>query len=72
MASDFRCVALVKGENARSAVGHFASDRYQAFVFSRATTLHYIYDLSGNIIVEYDGNGALGREYIWLDESLWQ
>ena len=45
-----------------------ASDRYQAFVFSRATPLHYIYDFSGNIIAEYDGNGALGRECIWLDE----
>lgn len=33
-----------------------------------STTLHYIYDLSGNIIAEYDSNGALGREYIWLDE----
>ncbi|WP_333899140.1 RHS repeat-associated core domain-containing protein [Agrobacterium pusense] len=33
-----------------------------------STTLHYIYDLSGNIIAEYEGNGALGREYIWLDE----
>ncbi|NSZ57477.1 RHS repeat protein [Agrobacterium tumefaciens] len=33
-----------------------------------STTLHYIYDLSGNIIAEYNDNGALGREYIWLDE----
>ncbi|RLQ85271.1 RHS repeat-associated core domain-containing protein [Notoacmeibacter ruber] len=32
------------------------------------TTLHYIHDLDGNIIAEYDASGTVLREYVWLDE----
>jgi RHS repeat-associated protein len=31
------------------------------------TTLHYVHDLSGNVIAEYDSAGTLLREYVWLD-----
>ncbi|MEO4001727.1 RHS repeat-associated core domain-containing protein [Mesorhizobium sp. CAU 1732] len=33
-----------------------------------STTLHFVHDLDGNIIAEYDAAGAVLREYIWLEE----
>ncbi len=33
-----------------------------------STTLHYVHDLDGNIIAEYDSSGTLLREYAWADE----
>ncbi|MFN7089158.1 MAG: RHS repeat-associated core domain-containing protein [Allorhizobium sp.] len=33
-----------------------------------STVLHYVHDLDGHIIAEYDSSGTLAREYIWLDE----
>ncbi|MGQ2906051.1 MAG: RHS repeat-associated core domain-containing protein [Neoaquamicrobium sediminum] len=33
-----------------------------------STTLHFVHDLDGNIIAEYDASGTLLREYIWLEE----
>ena len=36
-----------------------------------STTLHYVHDLDGNIIAEYDSSGTVAREYIWLDERPW-
>ncbi|MEM8858063.1 MAG: RHS repeat-associated core domain-containing protein, partial [Chloroflexota bacterium] len=38
------------------------------YVANGNQTLHYVHDLAGNIIAEYDGSGSLNREYIWLDE----
>lgn len=29
---------------------------------------HFVYDLDGNIIAEYDAGGTLLREYVWLEE----
>ncbi|WP_426213700.1 RHS repeat-associated core domain-containing protein [Mesorhizobium abyssinicae] len=33
-----------------------------------STVLHYVHDLDGNVIAEYDGAGALLREYVWLED----
>ncbi|MET3521490.1 RHS repeat-associated core domain-containing protein [Mesorhizobium abyssinicae] len=30
--------------------------------------LHYVHDLDRNVIAEYDGAGALLREYVWLED----
>ena len=32
------------------------------------TTLHLVHDRDGNVIAEYDGTGALKREYVWLED----
>lgn len=33
-----------------------------------STTLHFVHDLDGNIIAEYDAAGTVLHEYIWLEE----
>lgn len=35
---------------------------------STAASTHYIYDQENRLIAEYDGSGALKREYLWLDD----
>ena len=35
---------------------------------SPAGTTHYLYDLSGRLLVEADDTGQTLREYVWLDD----
>ncbi|KAA3523469.1 hypothetical protein DXM29_20400 [Agrobacterium tumefaciens] len=65
------------GQLASVAIGGRTNGEYVYDYLSRLTkrtlprtgkTLHYAHDLDGNIIAEYDSNGILAREYIWLDE----
>lgn len=62
---------LVTATDNGSIVGQYKYD-YLARLTVRTVSggtqaFHYLYDLDGNLIAEYDGAGNVVREYVWLD-----
>jgi len=45
------------------------SSRRVSKIFSNGLTIHYVYDLNGQLIAELDGSGATLVEYVWLADT---
>ena len=61
-------VVVVDGQYSAEYSYDYLSRLSLRYIASGNQTIHYVHDLAGNIIAEYDGAGIIGREYIWLDE----